>query len=472
MKPSHPPLFSRFVVVPIAATLVSGSILAGYASHSLFPGKTKSALIPVETAQYVSDDNPAAKANALPVDDGTEGQTGEPIKDYKSALKLLKESYYGEPIDTKKSRQITYDGIRGMLSGLRDVYTSFFSPEEWKAMQEENSGSFEGIGALLKPNESEAHKEIVVQEPIEGSPAEKAGIKANDVIVKVDGKSVIGKTTTEAVKLIRGAGGTQVHLSVVRGKENLEFTITRASVESPHMKFSMEDDANKIGRIRLDFFSDKSGEQVARALAELKRKGAKGIILDLRGNPGGLLTAAIDISSIFVPRDLKSELKNVVIHYREGSGRESSRKLRGDFYMADGIPLAVLVNENTASASEIVTGCIKDYGVGTIIGERTYGKGKVQSLYPLSGSCGVKVTTALYYPPSHVDINYTSDEEGNRIPKTGGILPDIVVEQPEINPKKSDKENDLQLTKALEFLRARVGGMTTQQAANTVKPMK
>lgn len=472
MKNQKDNFFSRFVIVPIAATLISGSILTGYGSQRVFPAKAKAASISVETAQYVADDNPAAKANSLPVDDGTAGQSGNPIKDYKVALDLLKKNYYGEPLDTKKTRQITFDGIRGMLGGLRDVYTSFFSPEEWKAMQEENSGSFEGIGALLKPNEAEKTKEIVVKEPIEGSPADKAGIKANDVIVKVNNVSVIGKTTTEAVKLIRGPGGTKVHLSVVRGKQSLEFTIVRAAVESPHMKYVMEDPTAKVGRITLDFFSEKSAEQIAHALAELKKKGAKAIILDLRGNPGGLLTAAIDISSIFVPRDLKPELNNIVVISKEGSGRESSRKLRGDFYMLDNLPFAVLVNEGSASASEIVTGCIKDYGVGTIIGERTYGKGKVQSLYPLPGNCGVKVTTALYYLPSHKDINYQSDEDGNRVPKTGGIMPDIIVSQPDANPKKSDKENDVQMQKALEFLRARVQGMTTQQATNTVKPLK
>ena len=457
-------------MVPVLATLASGSILAGYASHLVFPAKSRSSSqtntqgISVETAQFVKEDKPEGKATALSIDDGTSGQMGKPVEDYKAALDLLKKNHYGEPLDPKKTRLITYDGIRGMLGGLRDVYTSFFSPEEWKAMQEENSGSFEGIGALLVPNEALAHKEIIVQEPIENSPAEKAGIKAKDVIVKVDGKSVIGKTTTEAVKLIRGTGGTVVHLSIVRGKQNLEFNITRAAVESPHLKYSMVDPENKIGLIRLDFFSEKSGEQVARALIDLKKKGAKAILLDLRGNPGGLLTAAIDIASIFVPTDIKPDLKNVVIYSHEGSGRETNRKLRGDFYLADGLPIAVLVNENTASASEIVTGCIKDYGVGTIIGERTYGKGKVQSLYPLPGNCGVKVTTALYYPPGHVDINYTTDEDGNRIPKTGGIMPDIVVAQPDNDPKKSEKENDLQMTKALEFLRGRVAGKTTQQA--------
>jgi carboxyl-terminal processing protease len=209
------------------------------------------------------------------------------------------------------------------------------------------------------------------------------------------------------------------------------------------------------------------------AFRDLEKQKMKALVFDLRSNPGGLLDTAVSVASVFVPADSSeaTALKKNVVILREGGGQEKGLKLRPYEHTHAQLPLVVLVNGNSASASEIVTGAIKDYGVGTIIGERTYGKGRVQTLIPMDDRSALRLTTQLYYPPRHMDINFLRDESGMRIPGTGGIAPDIEVKQSAAWKEENfrDKMNDLQLQTALSFLRARLQKKTVAEASDLVK---
>ena len=456
-EPRPVSLWSRLIVLPAVIGLVSASILAGFASgaltHKTHASRTTETR-PVQTANKTGAD--ATKASAA---DNTP-QTADPVEDYKNALSLLKDNYYGQPIDSKKTQTLTYEAIRGMLGSLHDPFTSFLDPDEWRQMQETTRGDFKGIGAMLQMDGAA----VKIVEPIENSPAEKVGIKPDDVIVRVDGKPILGKDLNDVVKMIRGEEGTQVRLGILRGKKEMEIAITRGNVEPPVVKYWMEDNAAKIGHIALMEFNEKSMERLTSAFEDLEGKGMKALVFDLRGNPGGLLDVAVHVVSVFVPKDENPKLGNVAVFIHEGNGQEKRLMIHGEDYLMNHLPFVVLANENSASASEITSGAIKDYGVGTLIGIRTFGKGRVQTLFPLDDHSALRLTTALYFPPKHYDLNYKHDDEGVRVPNTGGILPDIEVKQPETWKGIKDKTNDVQLQKALTFLRARLSGKTVAQA--------
>lgn len=452
------------LLLPLVASFGLGSLVLGYSSTA--QARPHRATRAVQLAQDGTvPENPKAPTDST--DENLPAQAN-PVEDYKAVLALIQKNYYGKVVDAKEKRKLTYEALRGLLAGLRDPFTTFLDPEEWNQMQSTTRGNFEGIGAVL----TQEGAEIKIEEPFENSPAEKAGVKPDDVIVRVDGTPVLGKTVTDVVKLIKGKAGTPVRLTIVRGKTEKQITITRARVEPPVVKAFMQDTTNKIGYIQLKEFNEKSAEQLQQAFADLKQQGMKALIFDLRGNPGGLLDTAIQVASMFIPRDTKPELKNVVVYIHEGSGQENRKVLRGSQYIEGNIPLTVLVNDGSASASEIVSGAIKDYGIATIIGERTYGKGRVQTLYPLPDDSALRLTTALYFPPKHIDINYKHDDEGNRIPNTGGILPDIEVKQPDAWKGFKDRDNDLQMKKATELLRLLLKGTPVSDARKqvSVKP--
>ena len=276
-----------------------------------------------------------------------------------------------------------------------------------------------------------------------------------------------GQDVNEVVRHIKGKRGTKVRLTIARGKQTLDFTLPRSLVEPIVVKYWMEDTQAKVGRILLKEFNKKSVDQMNKAFDALQAQGMRALILDLRYNPGGLLDSAIDVASVFIPENKNPDLHNVVVWMREGSGGEQKRLLGAvDTTYTHKVPLALLVNGGSASASEIVSGAIKDYGIATLIGERTYGKGRVQTLIPLQDNSALRLTTQLYYPPKHHDINFKRDEDGSRIEGTGGILPDITVKQsPKWKPEDwNDKANDTQLHAAVDFLRSRLGGSTIAQA--------
>lgn len=474
MKPSRPlptPPESRLLIVPIAIGLFFLATMVGYLSNNdsptpPAPGSVSAPRVTVQTSR--ADSLESVESPRIPPDEP--GVDVDPVVTYRQAMAMLDARYYGPALDNKKTRQLTYEAIRGMLTSLRDQFTTFLDPAEWSQMQALTKGDFEGIGAYL---DQKSTGFVRIVRPIPTSSAEKAGLQAGDQIVGVNGRSMRGKEMNDVIDQIKGPLGTKIRLNILRGNRTLTMTVTRTRVEPPVVQHWMEDGQNKIGHIVLSEFNERSMEQLNSAFHDLEKQKMKALVFDLRSNPGGLLDTAISVASIFVPADntLAAELKRNVVILREGGGQEKGLKIRSYEHTHGQLPLVVLVNGNSASASEIVTGAIKDYGVGTIIGERTYGKGRVQTLIPMDDRSALRLTTQLYYPPRHNDINFRRDEEGMRIPGTGGIVPDIEVKQPALWKEEDyrDKANDLQLQTALCFLRARLQKKTVAEAVDLLK---
>ena len=294
---------------------------------------------------------------------------------------------------------------KGLLSGLDDPYSVYYTEAEYEEMNQDSEGVYEGIGAYLSQDPDTMV--VTVTRPIPDSPAEKAGIKAGDVLVEVDGEDVVGEDLSITVAKIRGKAGTKVNIGVTReGRDGvIRFDIKRGSVESVTVESEMLKDS--IGYIRIVEFNDTTSSQFIKAFRELRREEMKGLILDMRDNPGGSVKTCVEVADELLP-------EGKIVYTEEKDGVGDVYKSSGDTYY-DG-PLVVLVNGNTASAAEIVTGAIKDYGTGTILGTTTYGKGIVQRVLPLGDGSGVKVTIAKYFTPNGDNIHGV------------GIEPDEVLE--------------------------------------------
>jgi len=420
----------RFSLSGFAPLLVTLAFLAGFFYSDLRTGGVRRALYAAQTVPQ--------KVNlALQLEQGAQQGYLWPVELYWDVLSRLRSHYYQQV----NEKQLTYAAIRGMLASLHDPYTRFMDPTEYRSMQEDTRGDFFGIGAQLQEKEGQ----IVIYRPIEGSPADKAGIKAGDVIVEVDRKPVAGMRVDDVVKKIRGPRGTKVELTIRRKGEAklLHISIVRDLITSPVVYSYMEDEKLGIGRIRLEQFNEKCDQLLVQKVRELEAKGLRALILDLRYNPGGLLNVAVDVASRFIDN-------GVVVLIQEKNGQitklhaERGRSLKP-------YPLVVLVNEWSASASEIVAGAIRDNKRGVIIGETTFGKGLVQTIFQLQDSSAVAITTAKYLTPSGHDLNRKVDPDGNEI-RRGGIQPDIVVKQSEEMTDIDDRAHDVQLKKAVEYL--------------------
>jgi len=327
------------------------------------------------------------------------------------------------------------------MGALGDRYTRFMDPDEYKEMNEETRGDFEGIGAQL----GEKNGGIYIQKTYDDTPAQRANLKSQDVILKVDDKLVQGMEIQDVVKLIRGPRGTKVRLTIKRSDTPAPFDVelTRDTVAFRIVEFRMEDTANKIGYIALRQFNDKSDEMIYEALSDLDSQGARALILDLRNNPGGVLDSAVSIGSRFI-RD-----GDVVVIQNKG-GRRSAIPVDPSKHSFAARPLVVLVDRGTASASEIVAGAIQDHKAGTLIGNESFGKGFVQQIMPLEGRCAIAITTAKYLTPN-----------GHEVTLSQKIKPDIVVEPTDEDLKN---ENDVQLKRAVQFLKEKLGAATTAEA--------
>lgn len=371
---------------------------------------------------------------------------------YAEALDVLKHEYAPTAIDAKKTKELTYAAIEGMLASLNDPFTGFLDQDEWRQMQQTTQGSFEGIGAVLEP----VGKDVRVVRPLPGSPATKAGVKAGDTILSVGthdiktGKLIkttptLGMDISSVVKLIKGPKGTRVTITMLRrgAPKPISFVLTRMHIEPPVVTSKMADPVRKVGHIVLNEFNEKSAVQLDKAVSELQAQGMKGLVFDLRYNPGGLLTAAVEVASRFVS-------SGPVVLVQEKNGRRAAIRTRR-VQRYTGIPIVVLINENSASASEIVAGAIKDTKAGTLVGKHTFGKGLVQTLFPLANDTALRLTTAKYFTPSGRDINNKFDEEHRPIFNTGGIAPDIEVEQSKLwlDQDFEDTKNDTQLARAV-----------------------
>lgn len=310
---------------------------------------------------------------------------------------------------------------KGLLAGLGDVYTGYYTPEEYASFMESSNGSYSGIGAMLQQDYTTGI--ITVVRAFSGSPAEEAGLKTDDILYMVEGEEVTGKDLTLVVTDLKGEEGTDVNVSILRGRDILECTITRRHIEVPTVEYEMLQ--ADIGYIAITEFDDVTDEQFMSAMDALESQGMKKLIVDLRNNGGGLVDVTCAILDRLLPEGL-------IVYTEDKYGKRLEEKSDAEHYF-DG-EMAVLVNGNSASASEIFAGAIKDYGVGTLIGTQTFGKGIVQSLFPLSDGSALKITVSRYYTPA-----------GNNIHEVG-ITPDIILEP------DPESEEDIQLQKAIEVL--------------------
>ncbi len=330
------------------------------------------------------------------------------------------------------SRLLTYAAISGMLTSTGDRYTTFLTPKEYAEL---NAGldaqSFGGVGLSIGIDDKT--KELKVESVIDGGPAQKMGLQSEDRIVTVNGIPTKGKSLDQDSKMLRGKPGTVVRLVVVRdGKTLAPISVTRAKIKPPSVTAKLLD--GNIGYARLAVFGATTADELGAALQKLDAEGAKAYILDLRDNGGGYLNAAIDVSSKFIATG-----PIVSVAERTGSTRE---------YDADDVavapkPLAVLVNKYTASASEITSVAIQDDGVGTIVGTKTFGKGVVQTIFPLPDGAAVKITTARYLTPNGHDINHI------------GIKPNLTVQENK-EPRFGDPSRDAQLEAAINVLQQKI----------------
>lgn len=338
---------------------------------------------------------------------------------------LVKRSYVEETdIDT-----LLTGAIDGMLESLDDPYTVYLPPRDFENMQEEFDGKYGGIGIVITMKD----KQLTVVSPITETPGERAGLEGGDMIMAIDGVSTKDMPMEEAVGMMKGEPGTEVTLTIKRkvseeesAKEPKEFDvdIVREEIELSYVNSEMKTD--KIGYIRLSQFIDGVGEEIATEIEKLHKEGAEAYILDLRNNPGGLLSEASKVASNFID-------KGFVVHVKERQREKTSIPVYSGITATDA-PLVILVNGGSASASEIVTGAIQDNERGVIVGEKTFGKGVVQSVIPLSDGSAVKLTTAKYYTPKDRFIHHQ------------GIEPDVEIKY---NP---DTEADEQLDEAIKIL--------------------
>lgn len=346
------------------------------------------------------------------------------------AMDLLERDYYGSlPSPTERG----YGAIRGVLDLLNDPNTSFLTPEQAQTFLENIGGSFEGIGATV--NWADDIHAVRIVEPFENQPAWNAGLRRNDLIIAIDGTDVADMADlTEAVNRIRGPEGSTVKLTILRGVENEPFTVevVRDFIQIPVVFSDRLGENQDIIYIRLSRFSSKAGEKLREALQNaLEVQSARGVIFDMRGNPGGLLSEAVNVASLFLPDD------EVVLIERYSNGTEDIFRADGEVLLPSELPMVVLVNEGTASASEIVSGALQDIGRAVLIGTTTFGKGSVQLPHHLSDGSLMRVTIARWYTPENRSIDGT------------GLEPDIVVE---ISNEEIEADQDPQLERALQLL--------------------
>ncbi|MFN4843411.1 MAG: carboxyl-terminal processing protease CtpC [Dolichospermum sp.] len=343
-----------------------------------------------------------------------------------------------------------YKSIREMLKKLEDPYTRFMNPEEFKNLQVDTSGELTGIGITI--SQDEKTKQLLVIAPIEDTPAFRAGILAKDIILEIDGKNTKGMDTNDAVSLIRGKAGTKVKLTILRNGQKKQFNIQRARIEIHPVRYSeKKTPAGNIGYIRLNQFSANASKEMKDAIENLEAKKVSGYILDLRGNPGGLLYASIDIAQMWMN-------KGTIVFTIDRQGTQDKQVANGSALTNK--PLVVLVDKGSASASEILSGALQDNKRAILVGNQTFGKGLVQSVQPLKSGSGLAVTIAKYHTPSGKDIN------------KHGIDPDVKVEltdaqRQDLWLRERDKLGTLadpQFAKAVELL-----GKQITQNTSTIK---
>jgi carboxyl-terminal processing protease len=326
-------------------------------------------------------------------------------------IDTIQEHYY-KPVSKSKLEE---ESLRGMVDSLNDPYTRYFSPKEAKSFNEDLSGEFEGVGMSVHPSK----EGLVITDTFEGAPARKAGMRAGDVITHVNGRSIAGQGINTATDRIKGKPGTFVNLTVKRDNKTLKFHVKRAKISIPEVKGRIVSrDGHKFAVVSLAGFSSGVHGKLSQEVHKLVDRGAKGVLLDLRGNPGGLLREGVMVASIFIP-------DGTIVTTRGRAEPKRVYKADGDAIKSD-VPVVVLVDRGSASASEITTGALRDRGRATVVGTRTFGKGVFQEVEPLENGGALDLTVGRYYLPS-----------GKPLPKDG-IQPQVrAVDDPK-TPKKDE----------------------------------
>lgn len=341
--------------------------------------------------------------------------------------------YYVEDFDEEQVEDMLY---AGMMAGVGDQYTYYLTAESMKEYMDNTNGNFGGIGIEVRANQT---GEVEIQKVMEGQPAEEAGLMVRDIIVSVDGEDVRGKVLSDVVAKMRGEEGTEVALGVLREStgETLEFTMQRKIVEVESVTARMLEDG--IGYLAIEGFKRNTYDQYKAALEKLEAEGMRGLILDLRNNPGGLVDSVYEIGEELLPA-------GTMVYTLDKNGNRDDLKCDGEYL---DIPLVLLVNGYSASASEILAGAVKDLGRGTLVGTQTFGKGLVQRSFPLPDGSGLSITIRKYYTPNGTSIHGI------------GITPDVVIELPEEYQEMYQWEipegEDTQLEKGLEIMRGKLG---------------
>lgn len=324
------------------------------------------------------------------------------LKEISDIIDIIQENHVNDKDITKKD--LLQGAIKGMMNSLDDPHSSYLTEKELTDFREDLKGKYVGVGMVIQKKENEP---LLVVSPVEDSPAYKAGIKPKDKILEIDGESVYKFTSDECAKKLKGKKNTKVKIKLYRESNNMtkEIELVREEITLKYVKHRML--SNSIGYLRITQFGENIYEDAKSAINDMKQNGMKALILDLRSNPGGEIQQSVKIASLFIK-------EGKIVSTKEKSGRERNYMREGD-YMGD-FPLAVLVNGGSASASEIVSGAILDYKRGTLVGEKTFGKGSVQSLIPLPDGDAIKLTIAKYYTPNGSMIHGK------------GINPNVVVE--------------------------------------------
>lgn len=402
-------IFRILAVLVIGVLVIGGAFLGGYGvSHFVLAPR---AVAPTTTTVNLSDGTPAEFQKDMPI--------------FWEAWKIINENFYAVPIDQEK---MTYGAVGGMVDALGDEHTAFVDAKRAAYLQQQLQGSFEGIGATVEM----VNGRLTIIAPIKGTPADQAGLQAGDVILQVDDTLIQNMDVMQAISLIRGPKGTDVRLKVQRGSNpSFELTITRNTINVPEVTSKMLEN-DTIAYIELSEFGDKAPAELRKALTETLAKNPKALVFDLRGNPGGYLHIAIEVASEFI------DSGQVVLIEKFKTGDQKTYETQGGG-VATKIPMVLLVNEGSASASEILAASLRDYKRAIIVGQKSFGKGSVQTTHQLSDDSQLRVTIANFYSPKDITINHV------------GVTPDIEVPDP--TDYERSRGIDPQLQKAIDMIK-------------------
>lgn len=423
-------LLGFFVGVILLAGAFSGGFIVGH----LFPSTVQ---LPGISSFLPSSSEQQDQQSATPRDLQTL------FKPFWEAWNIVHEQYVDQPVDDEKLMQ---GAIRGMLDSLGDKQTFYMEPQLYENETSSLQGQYEGIGAYVDTD----GEYLTIVSPIEGSPAEKAGLKPGDKVIAIDGKDMTGVAPEQARLKVLGPEGSQVKLTIAREGEPkpLEVTITRAKIVIRSAEGKILE--NDIAYIDINTFGERTTQELRETLDQLLKQNPKGIIIDLRNNPGGYLNTAVEVGSEFID-------KGVILYEQYGNGKRDTHKALGKGRATD-IPIVVLINEGSASASEILAGALQDYGRAKLVGVQSYGKGSVQNWVPLSGNQGAaRVTIAKWLTPKERAIDHV------------GLAPDVWVE---ITIEDFEAERDPQLDAAVQTMQAMLNGnpIPTSQPTSIPEP--